>query len=67
MRFDSARAAGLTEERVEGIADGYEPALESAQVVALKLTDAIIGAPAPPSDDIQQTLKMHYSEAEIAE
>ena len=67
MRFDSARAAGLTEERVERIADGYEKALEPAQAAALQLTDAIIGAPASPSDDIQQALKAHYSEAEIAE
>ena len=67
MRFDSARAAGLTEERVERISDGYEKALEPAQAAALKLTDAIIGAPAPPDDDIQQALKAHYSEAEIAE
>ncbi len=67
MRFDSARVAGLNEERVERIADGYETALDPAQVAALKLTDAIIGVPAPPGEDIQQTLKAHYSEAEIAE
>ncbi|MCY3794991.1 MAG: hypothetical protein OXG51_11555 [Gammaproteobacteria bacterium] len=67
MRFDSARAAGLNEERVGCIADGYETALEPAQVAALKLTDAIIGIPQPPADEMKQALKAHYSDAEIAE
>ena len=67
MRFDSARAAGLNEERVGRIADGYEAALEPAQVAALKLTDAIIGVPQPPDDQVKQALQAHYSEAEIAE
>ena len=67
MRFDSARAAGLNEERVGRIADGYEAALEPAQVVALKLTDAIIGVPQTPGDEVQQALMAHYSEAEIVE
>ncbi|MCY4214155.1 MAG: hypothetical protein OXF68_11085 [Gammaproteobacteria bacterium] len=67
MRFDSARAAGLDEERVGRIADGYETALEPAQVAALKLTDAIIGIPRPPVDEVRQALRAHYSEAEIAE
>ena len=67
MRFDSARAAGLNEERVVRIADGYETALEPAQVAALKLTDAIIGVPRPPDAGVRQALNAHYSEAEIAE
>ena len=67
MRFDSAREAGLSEERVEGIADGYETALEPAQVAALKLTDALIGVPRPPDDEVKEALKAHYSEAEIVE
>jgi len=67
VRFDSARAAGLDEERVGRIADGYETTLEPAQAAALKLTDAMIGIPRPPADEIKQTLKAHYSEAEIVE
>ena len=67
MRFDSAREAGLNEERIGRIADGYEAALESSEVAALKLTDAIIGIPGPPDDETVQALKAHFSAAEIAE
>ncbi len=96
MRFDSAREAGLNEERIGRIADGYETALEPAEalslpqngtpltpkeqpasrgavsicsmeVAALKLTDAIIGIPGPPDEEIVQGLKAHFSDAEITE
>ena len=35
MRFDSAREAGLNEERIGRIADGYETALEPAEALSL--------------------------------
>ncbi len=67
MRFDSARAAGLTEGKVEQITDGYETTLPPREAAALALTDAIIGIPRSPDDNLQQALKAHYSEAEIVE
>ena len=67
MRFDSAREAGLAEETVARIADGYEEELATAEAAALKLTDAIMGIPAPPDDATKAILKANYSTAEIVE
>jgi alkylhydroperoxidase family enzyme len=67
VRFDSARAAGLDEAKVEQIADGYERSLAPAETAALQLTDAIIGAPAPLDADAKAALKAHFSDAEIVE
>jgi alkylhydroperoxidase family enzyme len=59
--------AGLDEEMVAKITDGYESALDSGAVAALALTDAIIGLPQPLSDEQKQRLDQHYSASEIAE
>ena len=67
MRFDSARAAGLDEEKVEQIADGYETEFNEAETAALKLTDAIIGDPRSLTDEQRDALKAHFSDAEIVE
>ena len=67
MRFDSARAAGLDEARVDLIADGYEKVLPEREAAALQLTDAIIGAPDSLSDASKAALKQHFSDAEIVE
>ncbi|MEQ8859099.1 MAG: hypothetical protein RIC56_10650 [Pseudomonadales bacterium] len=67
MRFDSARAAGLTEDAVEQIVDGYEQKLGPRQAAALKLTDAII-SPAPGLDEAALAeLRARFDDAEIAE
>ncbi len=67
MRFDSARAAGLTETAVEAIADGYENRLPAAQTAALQLTDAFIGRPASLTAECKAALRRHFSDAEIVE
>lgn len=67
MRFDSARAAGLQEDKVAQITDGYAAALPPAEAAALALTDALIGVPRPPDEAAQQALKAQYSDPEIAE
>ena len=67
MRFDSARVAGLGEEKVDLIADGYESVLPDREVAVLKLTDAIIGLPGSLDHGSRQALKAHFSDAEIVE
>ena len=67
MRFDSARAAGLRENKVAQITDGYEAALPPTEAAALALTDALIGVPHPLDEAAQQALRAHYSDPEIAE
>ncbi|TDJ22763.1 MAG: hypothetical protein E2O54_06185 [Gammaproteobacteria bacterium] len=67
MRFDSARAAGLEEGKVERIADGYETEFTEAETAALNLTDAIIGDPRSLTDAHRDALKAHFSDAEIIE
>ena len=67
MRFDSARAAGLTEERVEQIVDGYARVLPEREAAALELTDAIIGVLKPPDAAVRDRLRAHFSDAEIVE
>jgi alkylhydroperoxidase family enzyme len=67
VRFDSARAAGLDEGKVEKIADGYEIEFSAAETAALKLTDAIIGDPHSLTDEQRDALKVHFSDAEIVE
>ena len=67
MRFDSAREAGLNEERVQHVAEGYEKTLDPAEVAALRLTDALIGVPQPPVDETKQALRAHYTDGEIVE
>ena len=68
MRFDSARAAGLTEDRLDLVEDGYETRLDAAEAAALKLADALIGGPASGlSAEHRAVLDAHFSDAEIAE
>ena len=67
MRFDSARAAGLDEQKVEQIADGYETEFSEAETAALKLTDAFIGDPHSLTDAQRDALKAHFSDAELVE
>ena len=44
MRFESARVAGLSEEKIQEVKDGYEEVLDEKITAALLLTDQIIGA-----------------------
>ncbi len=67
MRFDSARAAGLTEEKADRIVDGYERTLPERETAALELTDAIIGVPKLLDAAVRARLRAHFSDAEIVE
>jgi alkylhydroperoxidase family enzyme len=67
VRFDSAREAGLNEDKVEQIVDGYEQVLAPAETAALQLTDAIIGHPQSLDEETRQALKANFSDAEIVE
>jgi len=67
VRFDSARAAGLQEDQVERIADGYREAFGPREVAALTLTDALIGDPRSLRDEDIAALKRQFSDPEIVE
>ncbi|MEE2783322.1 MAG: hypothetical protein VYE04_08175 [Pseudomonadota bacterium] len=67
MRFDSARAAGLDEDKVALVEDGYESDLSEKESLALQLTDLIIGRPQAPAPELIERLKKHYSDAELVE
>ena len=58
----------MTEDQVGQIADGYaQSALPPRDIAALRLTDAIIGDPQPPSPTLQTVLRRHFSDAQIVE
>ncbi len=67
MRFDSAREAGLTEDKAALIEDGYEQRLSAAESAALALTDALIGDPHSLTDDTKDQLAEHFTQPEIVE
>lgn len=67
MRFDSARAAGLDEDKASLVDTGYDSRLPAAESAALELTDALIGLPRALSAEQQQRLRQHFSEAELVE
>lgn len=67
VRYDVARADGLTEDRVAMIADGYEEsALSDREKLALGLADSYLGFPAGVRADLTPRLAEAFSEAEIA-
>ncbi len=67
MRFDTARAAGLTEDVVGQIDDGYERSLGAREAAALKLTDAIISpSPGLGQGDLD-ALRAALEDPEVAE
>jgi alkylhydroperoxidase family enzyme len=67
VRFDSARAAGLDEEKVGHIEDGYAAVLAPHEVAALQLTDALVGVPQLPDAATRAALRAHFSEAQVVE
>lgn len=67
MRFDSARAAGLTEDQVAKVDDGYEGVLGARESAALKLADALI-SPMPGLGQAElESVRASLSDAEVAE
>ena len=67
MRFDSARAAGLDEHKVDLITDGYQEVLAANEVAALELTDALIGMPGKLPEALKKRLLANFTEAELVE
>lgn len=67
MRFHSARAAGLNEERANAVDDDYALRFSAPEVAALRLTDAIIGDPETWSAADRAALADHYSPAAVGE
>lgn len=67
MRFDSARAAGLTEETAARIDDAYATGFDGVERAALELADAIIGLPGRPPEATRRMLEAHLSHPQIVE
>ena len=67
VRYDVARADGLSEDRAEMVADGYqESALAPREKAALALADAYLGFPAGVDVQIARQIAAEYSQAEVA-
>ena len=68
LRFDGARDAGLTEDLVEQIEDGYEAStLPDRWKVALRWADAVIGHPASQAGAVRPDLDATFSREEVVE
>jgi hypothetical protein len=67
VRFDSARAAGLTEDKASLVTDGYEHHLSPGETALLQLTDALIGDPHRLSEETRLALQAHFATEEIVE
>jgi alkylhydroperoxidase family enzyme len=67
VRYDVARRDGLTEERAQMIAEGYESsALAPREKLAIGLADAYLGYPAGVSADLAARLGAEFSSGEVA-
>jgi alkylhydroperoxidase family enzyme len=68
LRFIGAREAGLTEELVQLIDDGYEErALPLRWKLVIRYADALIHAPASVETELRRALLSEFSPAEIVE
>lgn len=67
VRYDVAKADGLTEDKVDNIADGHQNStLSDSEKLALAFADAYLFDPKGVSPALAAQLKAHFSEAEIA-
>lgn len=67
VRYDVARQDGLSEERAQMVADGYEQsALSRREKLAIALADAYLGFPASVGPELAAQLEREFSPAEIA-
>lgn len=67
VRYDVARQDGLTEDRADMVADGYQAsALAEREKLAIALADSYLGFPAGVDRDLAVKLSAVFSEAEIA-
>jgi alkylhydroperoxidase family enzyme len=68
VRFDGPRNAGLSEDDLDLIWDGYEESqLEARDVAALRVADAVIMDPGYPSEKIRTLIEQHLSTGETVE
>lgn len=67
MRFDSARAAGLTEARIDNLRDDYAERVPQREALALALTDALIGDPQSLTTAQREALAAEFDAGELAE
>jgi alkylhydroperoxidase family enzyme len=67
VRYDVAKADGLTEDKVDRIADGHQDStLSDTEKLALAFADAYLFDPKGTSPELVGRLKAHFSDAEIA-
>ncbi len=67
VRYDLARADGLTENKVEQIRDGYEQsALSEDEKLAIAFADAYLHDPKGMSSELGAHLKQHFTPAQLA-
>jgi AhpD family alkylhydroperoxidase len=68
VRFDGAREAGLTEDQVDLIRDGFEQtSLSDDQKLVLRYTDAFLHDPAHLSPELTAAMAARFTPAEIVE
>ncbi len=67
VRYDVARADGLTEERAEMIGDDYQNSdLSSREKAAIALADGYLGFPAGVDEDTAARIAAEFNDDEIA-
>jgi alkylhydroperoxidase family enzyme len=67
VRYDIAKADGLSEDKVDHIFDGYEDsALSNEEKTALAFTDAYLFDPKAVTPELVRRLKSTFTEAQIA-
>ena len=68
LRFDGAREAGLTEDFVEQIFDGYETSeLPADWKTTLRWADAVIGHPASQAAAVRPDVEAAFSREQVTE
>jgi alkylhydroperoxidase family enzyme len=66
VRYDIARADGLTEDKVDRIADGHQDStLSDTEKLVLAFADAYLFDPKGISPELAGRLKAHFSDAEL--
>lgn len=67
VRYDVARADGLSEDKADLVADGYrESGLSRREIAALALADCYLGFPAEVTKENAALIRAAFTEAEIA-
>jgi alkylhydroperoxidase family enzyme len=68
IRFAGARQAGLSEDRVDRIRDGYEHSdLTPREKLVLRYVDAFLASPSEIGDELRRALLAHFTPAQLVE